>query len=241
MRRVILCVVPVVVVAAGIVAWRSLAPSRPTGGPNDGQGSSDREVADHPGLAPLSSATISHAAGSASRNVAQPRREALRRAIIDTLTVLSSGTAEEWLAYLDAYGIDRPDSAEANPQGMRRQWQLARALLAGARLNVDDLAVVGRFEELQSDDWGGSKTPSVAVTHNARRDAARAFLRDVPEDHRQVMRMTIPGVFAVIEGEEFEADLRMEFTFNPRSGQWVLTEVGMKGDNGVKGPVVFML
>lgn len=178
---------------------------------------------------------------------------ALRNAVASTLLTYSSGTSDDFLSYLSSSGIDPPQSVSSMPKLFNAAWERQRGLLAHAELDLTNVAVMvnpqepkprERFPELEA---GQEQIGKFHAT--ARRDDARAFLQSVPFDKRQRVRVTIPGSFRSIElggeavGEPFNAAMSFEFTLNPETGQWVLTELRMDGDmsDGKARDVGFML
>lgn len=164
----------------------------------------------------------------------------LRSAVADALLVYSSGTADDFLAYLESYGVEPPQSVSSMPKLFLSAWERQRGLLAHADIDLSNVRFLmnpeepkprERFPELEMDP------ADIGTFHaTARRDGARGFLQDVPFEKRQRVRVTIPGSYLAIElggtavGQPFQAELSFEFTLNPETGQWVLTELRMDGE-----------
>lgn len=194
----------------------------------------------------LSVATIESAADRVASQIGSGNRAALRDAVADTLLTWSSGSVDDWVAYLQAYNIDVPEIVYSDPATEKLMWSRSREFFRTARFDVSQLAVIREFDNPPppgDDGWGGSEGPGF-FTSRARRDAGRSFLKSIPERDRRVTRITIPGVFVtssshpIMPGVEYQAEFRLEFTYNPEAKQWVLTEYGMRGPdegNGVPG------
>ncbi|MCB9844898.1 MAG: hypothetical protein H6811_02775 [Phycisphaeraceae bacterium] len=191
---------------------------------------------------PLSRATIAQLSDRVVQRALPQYRDTLGQAIIDTLTTYTAGNLSDWLAYLDTYGVEIPQFALSNPDAEEQIWRATREFFQSAMVSVEDVTLVGGYQHAQiGDGWNTDGTRRGLTRHRARRDQARAFLREIPEAQRTVAWVLVPGAFTGFNGDQFEAQWGIEFTRNPRTGRWVLTELVVMGDGDLPGVPSFLL
>lgn len=182
-------------------------------------------------VARLTTESIERAADRVADLVASEHRSDIRNAVADTLTTYTSGSFSDWVAYLDSYGIIIPEIAFSSPEVGKMVWGMTRRFMDSAEFDVDKIKVMKSFDNPppEGDDGrGGVHGPGYVIVES-RRDAGRPFLRSVPERTRRTIRVSIPGRFNGLSGSQFDAEFRMEYSYDPISKLWVLTELGMRG------------
>lgn len=236
----------VVTLAGGALLWIGVLRSPGRGAESVGRESSAKaqtlpDPATSDTMMALSPNVIGHLADLVVAGTGSRGDDTLRAAVADTLLTWSDGSVDDWLSYLSAYGIDAPEIALRDPGTLRLMWTESREFFAGARFDVDRARVVREFVDpaAEGDEgWNVTEEP-VPYVHRARRDSARAFLGNVRERDRRTVRIVIPGEFVATSplwtGDVYAAEFRLEFTYNPGTGLWVLTEYGMTGPHDDKG------
>ncbi|GEM_PF-2275159 len=164
------------------------------------------------------------AKGSASSTARLPQRDALAEAAAAVFLAWVEPSFEPYRDLLVGQGVTPIPRWESNPEAAQRLWNDARALLVLAEYEVADIEIrdvgrAGRYDEVAG----------FSSLRSGRRDVARPFLAEIPEERRIVAEAVLPGEYQAQSGDRFDGAIALEFTFNPRAQQWVLTGVRLMG------------
>ncbi len=214
---------------------RTTKPSAPIARDRSGSVAHSSNVAQG---ASLDESSIERLASAASKRVAGDQAQ-LRDAIADTLLVYTGGTVDDWLAYLRGYGIEPPPVAMSNPALVAGRWEQVRAFFDEAEFRPDEAEIAlnpPKRELTERQKMGIGEPEDVGKLHaTARRDDARQFLRHAQYDSLDRVRVTIPGRFRMLSplgvptAERADGVLMLEWTFDPESELWILTEMEFEG------------
>lgn len=151
--------------------------------------------------------------------ISTPHQQKLRAAIRQTINAYTDPNISAYLDLMAAQGIEPSERIANDPDAAQEYWDSTRAMLVASHLDLTGAIVLHTIHKGQaqypSDDPPFSKV---------RRDNGRPFLKAIGPDKFEVAELRIPGTYPTAEGQTFDGDFIIQLTYNPNSGQWVLTE-----------------
>lgn len=157
-------------------------------------------------------------------------KASLQNAVRSTLSAYASNDIADFTAMLSAQGVAPPPVVLSNQERAGEMWKLARALLANAQIDVGSI-VEGVTVDMDTASLPGATAGSVRASS---RDDARPFLGSFAPTVATRSEVALPGTFVPQDGSQFEGTLVFQFSRNPETQQWVVTEIRMHGvPNGV--------
>ncbi len=155
------------------------------------------------------------------------------------MLVHTGGTVDDWVAYLRGYGIEPPPVAMSNPAMVAGRWEQVRAFFDEAEFRPDEAEIAlnpPKRELTERPKMGIGEPEDVGKLYaTARRDEARQFLWHARYGSLDRVRVTIPGRFRMLSplgaptAKRVDGVLTLEWTFDPESELWVLTEMEFEG------------
>lgn len=169
-------------------------------------------------------AALAGAQASSSALDRLPARENLGLAIEHTVLAYASETPDEFIDLLNEQGITVSPILFDNPTWAERVWTEARVLLVLAEFDLDEIRIV------RATSRGFEPNDRSLTVRTVRRDDARPFLRSKGIGSLERAELVMPGRFTSQDSTKFDGTLVVQFTLNPETNQWVLTELRMIGE-----------
>ncbi len=169
------------------------------------------------------------------------KQTSLQNAIADTLSIYSSGTLEDWLAYLDIHGIPRPAVVGSNPEFASRLWRSSQDFFASIRVDADGVRIVDHpepEEPRRGDELIDNPATDDPGQFVVRRSGSRDILGSIPESQREIVRIVIPGTFRDMADAPFEGEFFMEFTYDSDNQDWVVSEFTVNTSTNERAPAI---
>ncbi|MCL4220754.1 MAG: hypothetical protein KJZ65_05245 [Phycisphaerales bacterium] len=148
----------------------------------------------------------------------------LERSIRQVLDAYSQHEIAAYLRLMREQGVEPSEQIVANPEGAQDHWQATRSVLATANMDLDRIVVLHTVRQGER-QYEQEPPPFFSL----RRDEGRRFLNSLSSRATEVAEVRIPGEYPSADGTRFDGDLTIQFTFDPGSKRWVLTEFRMAG------------
>ncbi len=152
-----------------------------------------------------------------------PAPDSLVENAASTVGALASGDPDEFREMLREQGVELNDAMRSE-QFAERWLETTGKIFAQAEIDPDGVRVI---RPRISGEYVHPVPGLKGLT--ARRDAGRSFLSEYSSGELETVQLVLPGRYPALSGNMIEATVVIEFTLNPRSQRWVLTEMQTHG------------
>ena len=147
-----------------------------------------------------------------------PDADQLGKAVAATISAYALPQVESYVDWQISEGIKPVPKWEADPERFQSVWDKLRATFAYAAIDETRVRVVRRTGHT---DRSNEATSQVKMKT---RPEGRPFL-DGSQGALEVWEVLLPGLYPTLDGDVAEAELGIEMTKRPDTGDWVITGI----------------
>jgi hypothetical protein len=161
--------------------------------------------------------------GLAARSTAVFRASDLGLTAAQVIDALGSQDYDAIDRVLEAQGV----LPRGTPHSQSRETSrdLARAFLATATFDMDDISIATAVQDIRSEP-----NPRVGIAqYRSHADHRRPFLASSTPQELRIAAVRVPGHFRALDGTEFEGRWDLEFAYDTTGQTWVLIAHRLSG------------